>query len=129
VIAYIGFLRVSDDSLAQPSKDWTSEVAKYATGKAASDTIDAAAQFAAEGVHSVGHATVATAVTNVSTGRVGLRGCVDTSGVDIRDTKGNSIRANSGPGAYWRYIETAEVVLVGNTWKVSAFSPDAATSC
>lgn len=129
VIAYIGFLRISDDSLAQPKKDWAQEISKFATGVAATKTVSAAAQFAADNIRAVGHATVATAVVTVSSVKIGLRGCIDTSGVDVLDAHGKSIRAASGPGGYWKYIETADLIRVDGVWKVSIFSPDAGTPC
>lgn len=100
-------LVVSDDSYADPSKDWTKEIRTYEADPLAASDIASLKESAAEGSYGSGHVSVDVTVSSVTAHKIVITGCVDTSRVKVFDKSGNSIKAPNQSGSYWRFVQTA----------------------
>jgi hypothetical protein len=132
VAAYKGLTQISDSAFSSPHKDWSLEVKRFAAAPVATKVLDEISDLASTGLRSVGHISVSAVVTSVRPTRIDLRGCIDTSGMDIIDASGHSVKAASGPGAYWRYIQTVSLIPDPGSaegWVVSDFVTDNGEPC
>ena len=107
IVAYKGSLAVSDESYADPSKDWTKAIRTYEGDPIAASDIASLKQSAADGSHGSGHVGVDVTVTSVTAHKIVITGCVDTSKVKAFNRAGQSIKAPNQPGSYWRFPQTA----------------------
>lgn len=130
IAAYTGLWQVVDQAFAAPAGDWSAAVAGYATASAQSSLLEGLTQTAARGQRRVGSTKVAPQVTSAETGLVTITDCVDSTGVDILNSAGESITAPDAPGAYRRHVSTAHVTQVETgQWLVSDTAEDWSTRC
>lgn len=123
--AYVGLIRVSDDALAQPKIDWSSEVAQFAIDPAARAVLADIALAASSNVHMIGHSLVVATITSASPDEVQIHACLDTSGQDILDADGKSI----GVGGETHHPQDATVVAANGRWAVKQISSDPNATC
>lgn len=130
IAAYVALWQVVDQAFAAPGEDWSAAVAAYATASAQSSLLEGLTQTSARGQRRVGSTKVTPQVTSAETGLVTITDCVDSTGVDILNSAGESITAPDAPGAYRRHVSTAHVTQVETgQWLVSDTAEDWSTAC
>lgn len=106
VAAYRGSLAVFQVAFADPRKDWTQQIRTYEADPVAASDIASLKYYAAQSIHSSGHRSGDVTVSSVTTHKIVIAGCVDTSQVNVFDKLGKSIKAPNQPGSYWRVPQT-----------------------
>jgi hypothetical protein len=126
--AYIGLISTSDKALADPHSDWSTQIRHFAVDPAASTVLADVALVASDDVRMVGHSKVIATVVKATASRVAINACVDTSGKDILDAEGNSVKA--GDTAKSRHRQAATVIKTGGgIWAVQDIATDPSSKC
>lgn len=108
ITAYINALRVTDEAYSDPSRpDLETFIRQYIADPRASQVLQAASSMVANGEHSTGYSSAEVQATGVEGNMVSLTVCVDSSGKDLLDSQGESIRAQLPVGD--RIKQTANV--------------------
>jgi len=124
--AYFGFLSVGDRAVADPTREWREEFAKYAVEPVLSAALSDINDLAEGGITAVGHSTFTALATVATTDKVMLRVCNDVSGVDYRSAEsGASVK--SGPNHLLQDV-TVEHSASGQ-WAVSDVNPQFEAKC
>lgn len=128
--AYRGFYALISRAYADPSADWSEEVKRWATGPAADQFLAGLAGMAQKGQYASGEVRVEPTVTQVQSGLVDIRACVDSTDLGLFDKDGQSIKAPDVPGSYFRRPSQAQVgQFEGGAWLVVSFADDFSVSC
>ena len=109
VEAYRGYWRMVDLAIADPGRDWSQQVAQYATGPAEADLVQALRDLSSQGQRAVGTTVVVPQVSKIDGGGIVIIDCVDKTTTDILDAAGKSIKAPDEPGSYFRHPSTAQL--------------------
>ena len=107
--AYVGFFQTVDQGFADPGRDWTSQVAQYATGPAKQGLLTALEQTALRGQHGTGATQLFPVVDSVEPALVKMTVCLDSSKSDIQDSSGTSIKSPNVAGTYWRVVSKVQL--------------------
>jgi hypothetical protein len=134
IVAYKGFARLDDRAWADPQHDWSRELSLWAGGPLKISFLSDLAKAAKKKIHIEGTGSLVGTVTDVKAGIVTLAVCVDSSRVDIVDSKGKSVKAPNQSGSYWRSPGTVVIVKAdtkdpAHEWLVSSLTFDHAKSC
>jgi len=88
---------VTDEAYADPTKDWEPAIRKYIADPRARQVLKAIASLAADQQHTTGSSQVTAWVTAVEGSgdgaKVTIDACVDSSGADLLDVNGHSVKA------------------------------------
>lgn len=127
---YRQYWALFDKSGAEPSADWSTEIAKLATSSAVDGFIQGTASLAQDGLHAVGTTSVEVTVTKVEPALVHLTSCIDTSETDLVDSSGRSFLAPDQSGSYLRYVSNSQIGRVeGGFWKLVVEHGDRTATC
>lgn len=134
IAAYEGYTKLIDQAFTDPGRDWSAEIAKWATDPEKSKFLEAMAGTAALGQYGDGSLVIDPRVVKVEPGVVTLLDCVDATNVGFYDKSGNSIKAPNAPGTYFRHPSTVTVAEFqggdqGDQWLVLTVVDDYSTSC
>jgi len=90
--------KVTDEAYADPTKDWEPTIRKYIADPQAAILLESLHSLASKGLHTTGSNKVDAAVTAVQGAgdgaKVTVAACVDSSGGDLLDAHGNSVKAS-----------------------------------
>lgn len=126
IAAYRGNVEVLDRAMHEPTKDWSTELARYAMDPVLSSDVAAVAEKAKQRVRSAGHVAYRGAVTAATPDEVHLRLCNDVRGRDWIDVEnGLSVKASQGG----RMQEITVTYTSDKRWLVSAIHTETETPC
>lgn len=96
--AYLQAWKITDEAYSSPSsKDWEPAIRQYIADPRAAEVMKAIESFSTNGRHTTGSNQVTAVVTAVEGSgdgaRVTIEACIDSSGKDLIDASGNSIKA------------------------------------
>lgn len=127
---YRQYWALFDKSGAEPSANWSAEIAELATGSAIDGFVQGTASLAQDGLHAVGTTSIEVRVTKVEPALVHLASCIDTSETDLVDSSGRSFLAPDQSGSYLRYVSNSQIGQVeGGLWKLVVEQGDRAATC
>lgn len=134
ITAYEGYTKLIDQAFTDPGRDWSAEIAKWATDPEKSKFLETVAGTAALGQYWDGALVIEPTVVKVEPGVVTLSVCVDATNTGFYDKSGNSIKAPNAPGTYFRHPSTVTVAEFqggdqGNQWLVLTVVDDYNTTC
>jgi len=130
ITAYVRYSEVVDRAFADPGRDWSAEVAQWATDPAKSSLLQNLTGTAALGQYTSGAIALNPTVTKVESGLITIRDCVDSTNTDFFDSTGRSIKAPDVPGSYFRHISEVQVALYETgQWLVTFITDDYNTTC
>lgn len=128
--AYLNFYQVVDSAVASPQDDWTGQLSQFAADPILAQLLDAVRGTAALGQYGSGTTSLTPVVTSVVPGVVSLSVCVDSTGRDLFDASGQSIKAPDASGSFWRHQSEVEVwKYESGVWRVTLVKDDWATAC
>lgn len=134
ITAYEGYTQLIDQAFTDPGRDWSTEIAKWATDPEKSKFLETMAGTAALGQYGDGALVIDPRVVKVEPGVVTLLDCVDATNAGFYDKTGNSIKAPNAPGTYFRHPSTVTVADFqggdqGHQWLVLTVADDYTTTC
>jgi len=130
IAAYTGYYKLVDQAYADPSKDWSTEAAKWATDPVKSSFLQNVAGTAQLGQYRTGSIAVHPTVTKVEPALVTMTACVDSTSMGFFDKDGSSIKAPDAPGSYFRHVSEVQVAQYqGNQWLVTFITDDYNKTC
>lgn len=95
--------KVTDEAYADPTKDWEHTIRQYIADPRARQVLKAIQSLAADQEHTTGTSQVTAWVTTVEGSgdgaKVSIDACVDSSGADLLDATGHSIKAPMPAGS------------------------------
>jgi hypothetical protein len=89
--AYTDFWQVKDASAADPSKDWSADFEKVATGQIAGGAVDYLVTLKVSKQHQVGSTALTATVLSVTSDAVTMQGCVNRTSVHLVDSAGAAV--------------------------------------
>lgn len=96
-------VRVYDQSMQDPGKDWSPAIREYVADPAAVFQLDLIGALARDGMHQVGETRYAARVTKATAHNVQLAACVDVSHSDVVDADGRSITGDGPVKFEWSF--------------------------
>lgn len=96
-------MRLYDQSMQDPSADWTAKLRKYVVDPAAIAQLSLVAAFAKDGMHQIGETGYTAEVIAAKEHNVQIRACVDATRVDVVDGDGTSITSGSPRRFLWEF--------------------------
>lgn len=130
VAAYTGYYKLVDQAYADPSRDWSTDVAQWATDPVKSSFLRNVAGTAQLGQYRSGSIAVHPTVTKVEPALVTMSVCVDSTNMGFYDKNGDSIKAPDAPGSYFRHPSEVQVAeYQGNQWLVTFITDDYQKTC
>ena len=130
IAAYTGYYVLVDQAYMDPGKNWSTEVAKWATDPEKSSFLHNMAGTAELGQYGTGSTVVHPTVTKVEPALVTMAVCVDSTEAGFFDKAGNSIKAPDAPGSYFRHVSNVQVAQYeGGAWLVTFVTDDYNTTC
>ena len=130
IAAYTGYYKLVDQAYMDPGKNWSAEVANWATDPEKSSFLHNMAGTAQLGQHGTGSTVVHPTVTKVEPALVTMTVCVDSTEAGFFDKAGNSIKAPDAPGSYFRHVSNVQVAQYeGGAWLVTFVTDDYNSTC
>lgn len=123
---------VVDQSRGEPGGNWEGKIREAQTGPSAENLLNALKRYADDGKHTVGRTTVVGTVTSVGLETITIESCVDTSGLDLLNKDGVSVKAPNQKGSYWRFKQVATVKhfeAQSGAWLVFELNSDLEQEC
>ncbi|MBN9610492.1 MAG: hypothetical protein J0I11_14385 [Actinobacteria bacterium] len=109
-------VRLYDESMQDPSDDWTAKLRKYVGDPAAITQLSLLASFAKDGVHQIGAIDYEGAITHATAHNVEIRACVDISNFDVVNSAGDSVMEPNTPGRFYREYNIDFYPDAGHVW-------------
>lgn len=130
VDALMGYSALIDAAFADPGRDWSEEIKKWAGDPARTEFVNAIQGTAELGQYGTGTVGVFPTVTNVEGAVADITVCFDSTNVGFFDKNGSSIKAPDVPGSYLRHPAQVEVArYASGAWLVTTVIDDYSKTC
>lgn len=130
VDALMGYSALIDAAFAEPGKDWSEEIKKWAGDPARTEFVNAIRGTAELGQYGTGTVGVYPTVSNVEGAVADIAVCFDSTDVGFFDKNGSSIKAPDVPGSYLRHPAQVEVArYASGAWLVTTVVDDYSKTC
>lgn len=124
--AYYAVVKLADEALSRPTENWVPSYTDLAVDPALTKLTNEVSLMAEHGVHTQGHSEYVATVRVAEPEEVLLRVCVDSSGVDVVDASGRSVKS----GAPTHHPQSARLARIASgKWVIAEIAVDSKKTC